>query len=50
MSKKKSQPRGRPSSRVLKIDASPEEVARQIFSHAKPPDPSLQKPAKKKAK
>lgn len=48
MSKKK--PRGRPSVRTLKIDASPEEAARQIFANAKPPDPSLQKPAKKKPK
>ncbi len=26
--------------RIIKLDASPEEVARRIFSNAKPPDPS----------
>ena len=32
--------RGRPETRVLKIDATPEEVAKAIFAAAKPPDPS----------
>ena len=30
---------GRPETRVIKLDATPEEVARGIFANAKPPDP-----------
>ena len=33
--------RGRPTTRELKLDASPEEVARAIFSAVKRPDPRL---------
>lgn len=44
MSKKQDRPAGRPAKRVLKLDATPEEVARRIFANAKPPDPSKQKP------
>ena len=32
---------GRPVTRVIKLDASPEEVAKRIFENAKPVDPSL---------
>lgn len=34
---------GRPTVRLLNIDATPEEIARKLFSQAKPVDPSLQK-------
>ena len=37
--KKKSRSRGRPVTRVLKLDATPEEVARRIFTNAKSPEP-----------
>ena len=43
MSKKPNKPkpkRGRPETRVLKIDATPEQVAKAMFATAKPPDPS----------
>lgn len=43
---KKSGSRGRPPIRVLKLDATPEEVARRIFANAKPLDPSKRKPKK----
>ena len=32
--------RGRPETRWVKIDATPEEVAKTMFAAAKPPDPS----------
>ena len=32
--------RGRPETRVLKIDATPSEVAKAMFAAARPPDPS----------
>lgn len=32
--------RGRPETRILKIDATPEYLAKAIFAAAKPPDPS----------
>ena len=32
-------PRGRPETAVIKLDATPEKVARAIFSAAPPPDP-----------
>ena len=35
--------RGRPPKPFPKIDATPEEIARAIFSAVKPPDPSLRK-------
>ena len=35
---------GRPESRVIKLDATPEEAARAIFSAVKKPDPSLRIP------
>ena len=34
---------GRPPSRAIKLDATPEEVARAIFAATKPPDPSRRK-------
>ena len=40
--------RGRPVSQIIKLDATPEEVAKAIFAGAKPPDPSLRKPRKEK--
>lgn len=36
--------RGRPPKPMPKIDATPEQVARAIFSGVKPPDPSLRIP------
>lgn len=42
----KSQSRGRPTTRVLTLDATPEEAARRIFANAKPPDPNKRKPRK----
>ena len=35
-----SKPRGRPETRVIKLDATPEQVARAMFAAVKPPDPS----------
>ena len=32
-------PRGRPTKPIPKLDASPEKIARAMFSAAKPPDP-----------
>ena len=39
--KKEPKKRGRPVTRVVKLDATPEEVARAMFSAVKTPDPSL---------
>ena len=39
--KKKPKKRGRPESRIIKLDATPEQAARAIFSAVKPPDPTL---------
>ena len=47
-------PRGRPPKKIPKIDASPEQIARAMFSAVKPPDPSVRivkqnpKPKKKR--
>ena len=35
--------RGRPETRVLKLNCTPEEAFKKIFDAAKPPDPSLRK-------
>ena len=43
---KESGSRGRPPTRVLNLEATPEEVARRIFDNAKPSDPSKRKPRK----
>ena len=32
---------GRPQTRIIKLDATPEEVTQQMFANAKPPDPSI---------
>ena len=32
---------GRPITRIVKIDATPEEIAKKLFDNAKPPDPSI---------
>ena len=37
-------PRGRPPKPIPRIEASPERVARAIFSAVKPPDPSIRIP------
>ena len=37
-------PRGRPPKPIPKIEASPERVARAIFSAVKPPDPTIRVP------
>ena len=39
--RKEPRKRGRPETRIIKLDATPERVARAIFSAAKPPDPSI---------
>ena len=41
--KKKPKKRGRPESRIIKLDATPEEAARALFSAVKPPDPALRR-------
>ena len=33
-------PRGRPPTRIIKLDTTPEQAARAFFSHVKPADPS----------
>ena len=43
MSKPKPKQRGRPITRQIKLDATPEQVARAIFANVKPPDPSKRK-------
>ena len=45
--KSEHKPRGRRPTRVINLDATPEEVARAIFAAATPPDPSLRKPPRK---
>ena len=42
-------PRGRPPKPIPMLDATPEQVARAIFSGVKPPDPSLRKKKPKSA-
>ena len=42
--------RGRPITRIIKLDATPEQAARAMFSAVKKPDPSLRKPIRKTAK
>ena len=37
--------RGRPAERVIKLDATPERVARAMFSAVKRPDPAKRKAA-----
>ena len=37
----KPKPRGRPSKPIPKLDASPEKIARAVFSAVKKPDPQL---------
>ena len=34
-------PRGRPVTRIVKLDATPEQAARNFFSAVKVPDPKL---------
>ena len=36
-----SKKRGRPETRIIKLDATPEQAARAIFSAVKKPDPSI---------
>ncbi len=38
---KKPKPRGRPSKPIPKLGASPEKIARAVFSAVKKPDPKL---------
>lgn len=38
---KKKRRRGRPTTRVIKLDATMSEVAQRIFANAKKPDPSI---------
>ena len=49
MAEKPKRPRGRPPKEVPKLNASPEKIARNIFSAVKPPDPSIRKPRRKRA-
>ena len=46
---KKKRPRGRPETRVIKLDATPEQAARAVFSAVKQPDPTLRKQRRKQA-
>ena len=39
--KKEPRKRGRPETRIIKLDATPEQAARAIFSAVKKPDPSI---------
>lgn len=48
LDKKKYEKRGRPYKSIPQIDATPEQVARAIFSAAKPVNPKLQKVRKKR--
>ena len=41
--KKPSRKRGRPESRIIKLDATPEQAACAIFSAVKPPNPALRR-------
>ena len=41
-------PRGRPPKEVPKLNASPEKIARAIFSAVKPPDPTIRGRQQKK--
>ena len=34
---------GRPETRVIKLDATPERIARAMFAAVKPPDPNRRK-------
>lgn len=36
-------PKGRPATRFIKLDATPEQAARAFFSHVKPADPTCRK-------
>ena len=51
MTKKKPEsehkPKGRRPTRVIKLDATPEEAARAMFCAVKPPDPMLRRPSRK---
>ncbi len=40
-------PKGRRPTRVIKLDATPEEAARAMFSAVKPPGPTLRTPQRK---
>ncbi len=39
--KKRTKKPGRPKTRIIKLDATPEEVAKRMFANSKPPDPSI---------
>ena len=39
---------GRPRTRIIKLDATPEEVAQRIFANAKRPDSSIRVRKKRK--
>lgn len=43
LEKPSAKPRGRPPKEIPRIDASPEYVARAIFSAVKRPDPSVRR-------
>ena len=38
--KKEQSPRGRPETRVIRTNATPEEIARRICENARPPKPA----------
>ena len=42
-------PKGRPPTRVIKLDATPEQAVRAFFSAVKKPDPSLRVARRKAA-
>jgi len=45
--KSEHKPQGRPITRVIKLDATPERAARAFFSNVKTPDPTLRKTRRK---
>ena len=41
--KKPAGKRGRPESRIIKLNATPQQAARALFSAVKPPDPTIRR-------
>ena len=46
MPSKDSPRRGRPETRVIRLNATPEEIARRICENARPPKPARRQPRK----
>lgn len=45
--KSERRPKGRPPTRVVRLDATPEQIIRNIFAAAKPPDSKRRIPRRK---